>query len=345
MFKAVIAESDDFLYTILEGILKGTPDLLIKKITNSIDVIHDMDTDDVDVVVINHNFQDSHTFAVSAYLKQCNPDAYIFVITSPGKASKEITAWSEKTNNIDEIIEKPVNIPNFKKRLKQVISSLSRVTTVSSFDSLKVHLPRNITETDLVNAKSGDMLLTEKTILFLDIRDSTKIISSQDIKKYSKNLNDLFAIMGKIIHLHDGEVIKYTGDGLLAIFGGFARAHLATNAASMLIRNEYTQKNIFKLGIGLADGLIMAGFIGPADNLFYDVLGENVNIAARLCSEAGENEVVMTKDVSKSCRLKIINSQSLSLKVKGINVEIETIKYLPLLEEGVATNDYINKAI
>jgi class 3 adenylate cyclase len=81
------------------------------------------------------------------------------------------------------------------------------------------------------------------------------------------------------------------------------------------------------MGLGLTDGLVMLGFIGSEQRVFYDVIGSNVNMAARFCAEAGANELLMSEAVMRSSGLDAGVFKQLTLNVKGIGQAVPCFHY------------------
>jgi adenylate cyclase len=108
-----------------------------------------------------------------------------------------------------------------------------------------------------------------------------------------------------VIHAHGGHVDKYVGDGLLAVFGAPRRhgehADQALAAALEIAAaadEEFADK--IAIGIGLNSGLVVAGNIGGAGRLEFSVIGDSVNVAARV--EAATRETGDTVLVSGPTR-------------------------------------------
>jgi adenylate cyclase len=107
-------------------------------------------------------------------------------------------------------------------------------------------------------------------------------------------LNEYFTEMVEVIFAHGGMLDKYLGDGLMAIFGApVSSPSDADNAlfvATDMIRalGRYNARRVergdtpIEIGIGLATGEVLAGSVGMAKRMEYTVIGDNVNLAARL---------------------------------------------------------------
>ena len=125
----------------------------------------------------------------------------------------------------------------------------------------------------------------EVTVMFIDIRDFTGFAERTDPKQVVRALNHLFEQMVAVIHAHDGWVDKFVGDGLLAVFGAPRRqpdhADEALAAAIEIAENVESEDDL-TFGIGLNSGGVLAGNVGGAGRLEFSVIGDPVNVAARV---------------------------------------------------------------
>jgi class 3 adenylate cyclase len=127
----------------------------------------------------------------------------------------------------------------------------------------------------------------EVTVLFLDIRDFTSFAHRAPAPEVVSTLNRLFERVVPIVHEHGGHVDKFIGDGLLAVFGAPERhpdhAARALSAAREIVRQaEEALGGELEIGVGLNSGPVVAGSIGGAGRLNFSVIGDAVNVAARV---------------------------------------------------------------
>lgn len=127
----------------------------------------------------------------------------------------------------------------------------------------------------------------EVTMMFIDIRDFTAFAERLSAREVVAALNRLFESVVPIIHGHGGHVDKYVGDGLLAVFGAPRRRRDHADqalAAALAIADTVDRsfKDQLSLGIGLNSGRVVAGNVGGAGRLEFTVIGDAVNVAARV---------------------------------------------------------------
>ena len=129
------------------------------------------------------------------------------------------------------------------------------------------------------------------TVLFTDIKGFTSISSTLNSKKVVKMLNNYFEEGEKIIFANNGMLDKYTGDGLMALFGVPVpdQQHAVSACNAILDFNSQQEIEIdngrfqsITTRIGVHTGLLVAGNIGSSRRVDFTAIGSTVNIAARL---------------------------------------------------------------
>lgn len=129
------------------------------------------------------------------------------------------------------------------------------------------------------------------SIFYLDIRDFTSFSEERRPEEVVDFLNSIFEITIKAIHEHHGEVDKFIGDAVMAWFVGDNAPKQAINAALQVLGAQ-TPSMPRKLGIGLYSGSVVAGALGPETRRDFTIIGNSVNMAARLCSAAAGGELL-----------------------------------------------------
>lgn len=147
----------------------------------------------------------------------------------------------------------------------------------------------------------------EVTVLFCDIRGFTALTQNMPPEEVIEMLNEHMTALASVVKANNGVLDKFVGDLLMAIFGApihherdpFNAARCGLELVQEREQLNATSRHKMHVGVGIASGKVVAGCMGSVDHLNYTVLGERVNLASRLCTQAGAGQVVIdqtTKD-------------------------------------------------
>jgi adenylate cyclase len=142
------------------------------------------------------------------------------------------------------------------------------------------------------DVRRGDVLRIRAAILFADMRDFTGLTSSLSEEAATALVNDYYDCIVPQIDERGGEVLKFMGDGILAIFRAgkneeiesCMRAFAAACAGQISVAHHNEQEGAirFDVGIGLHFGNAAYGNVGSCARLDYTVIGRDVNLASRI---------------------------------------------------------------
>ena len=182
------------------------------------------------------------------------------------------------------------------------------------------------------------------SMLFADIRDFTRLSEQYDPDVMVRILNDYFSAMVEVAQDHGGTVNKFGGDSTLVIFG--APIHHADHASravesALWMRRRLTQLNTerltrgevpIRMGIGINTGEVVAGTVGSSDRMEYTVIGDAVNLSARvqgLNKEYPEYDILISEYTLQALheqgRYSIRSLGAVTLKGKSEAVRIHAI--------------------
>ncbi len=125
------------------------------------------------------------------------------------------------------------------------------------------------------------------TVMFVDIRGFTTFADRSTAREATDYLNEFFEVIVPVVLDHGGHVNKLLGDGLLGVFGApgplpdHADQALAAGRA-MLDAVDARMGDRCRIGIGLNSGLVLVGTIGGSGFTELGVIGDPVNVAARV---------------------------------------------------------------
>lgn len=133
---------------------------------------------------------------------------------------------------------------------------------------------------------------TRCTLLYADVRDFTAFSEANAPERVVGFLNRLLTIVVEEIDRAGGDVDKMIGDAVLARFQG-AQAETRAVAAAREALHRLEAANLPRgIGIGIYTGEVISGTVGSADRMDFTVIGDSVNLAARLCGAAARGEIV-----------------------------------------------------
>jgi len=167
------------------------------------------------------------------------------------------------------------------------------------------------------------------TVLFADIRGFTHFAESHSAKLVVEVLNGLFSELADAVFQHQGVLDKFMGDCLMAFFetcssadnAAFraAQTALEMQAAFALVQQESKHEAVqgLGLGIGMNTGRAIVGNVGSKKIMDYTVIGDVVNVAARLQGVAKGGEILMSKSTYFRVRTKVIAWESPPRRLRG----------------------------
>jgi adenylate cyclase len=153
------------------------------------------------------------------------------------------------------------------------------------------HVSPAVVDRLLATATDPPSEMRRVCVLFLDIRGFTAMSRVRAAGATVALLNDFFADMIEIVDRHNGIINKFLGDGFLALFGApledpKAAVHALAAARGMLDAvdawNKARPDNVLRVGIGIHIGDAVTGTVGSPQRKEYTVIGDTVNLAARL---------------------------------------------------------------
>ena len=164
---------------------------------------------------------------------------------------------------------------------------------------------------------------TRCTILYSDIRDFTSFAEVNEPERVVHFLNQSMTIMVGAITRAGGDVDKLIGDAVLARFHG-AQAEVRTIGAAREALRLLDQADLPRgVGIGIYTGEVISGTVGSADRMDFTVIGDAVNLAARLCTAASRGEIVADTDtVTAAGDAEFGTAETISVKGRRNQLEV-----------------------
>jgi adenylate cyclase len=171
--------------------------------------------------------------------------------------------------------------------------------------------------------------LNEITMLYSDIRGFTSMSDGAPPEEVVSTLNEYFEVMVEVLFRHGGTLDKFVGDEIIGLFGAPIAIDKAEYKAvacaldmlkSLKEFNRVRQAEGFsqlQIGIGINTGRVITGMVGSSKSLQYTAIGDAMNVASRLVSQAKAGEIIIS-DVTYSRIYDRIDAIPLPpVKVKG----------------------------
>ena len=164
-----------------------------------------------------------------------------------------------------------------------------------------------------------------RTVFFSDIRGFTKMSEEQPPEETIRMLNRCLSLQASLVKKYQGDVDKFVGDSVVAVFAGEDMALNAIRCAVEIQKaldednTRHADAPSLQVGIGIVTGEIIIGSIGSSDRLDFTVVGSNVNLCSRLCGAAGPHEILLSEETYQLVKDLIAAQKEDPISVKGFS--------------------------
>jgi adenylate cyclase len=284
---------------------------------------------DVDIVLSDINMPVMDGLTLLTKLNEQNSLIKSVIVSAYGDMDNIRTAMNRGAY---DFITKPVNFEDLEvtmeKTIKHVHQMQETMKAIKENNILKMYVDETVL--NFMGSREFESSLMqnetiEATVAFIDICSFTSISEKESPDTVVKLLNKYFDVMVKEIIAQGGYIDKFIGDAIMAVFRGDYHLDRAIDA-SLAVRNKIDNLPSLnedvaftpKVSIGINSGVMISGNIGSANlrRLDYTVIGDSVNMAQRLQSEAGQNQIL----INESCYEKVKESFNCS-KVGQVNLK------------------------
>jgi len=223
-------------------------------------------------------------------------------------------------------------------RMKQVVEERRLIKDMFS-RYLSNEIVRTLVDSPELVKPGGDK--KEATIFFADIRGYTSFSEGRDPAYIIEVLNEYFSEAVEVVIRHRGYIDKFIGDAIMAAWGVPLQTVTedAVQAVSCaleiqdLVRSRRRsffkgEASKLKIGIGMHTGPIVAGNLGSSRRMNYTVIGDTVNVAARLEGVAGPDEVIITRSTRDYLGERFRLEERKPVRVKGKSKPLHIFRVL-----------------
>lgn len=176
------------------------------------------------------------------------------------------------------------------------------------------------------------------SVLFADIVGFTSMSEKLPPEEVAEFLNEYFSYISQVSSLYRGTIDKFMGDCAMVVFGvpdHDAEHPFNAIACAVLIQRVVKRLNTIRVGegkfpvhfrIGVNSGGMLAGNMGAQDRMQYTVVGDTVNLAARLYDVAGPDQIIITEEVYKHPEVewRVLARAHQSIRLRGKDKPVDT---------------------
>lgn len=198
--------------------------------------------------------------------------------------------------------------------------------------------PREVVERIVARGVSTEADHREVTVLFADLVGFTGLAETLAPDALVAILNDYFVRMSRVIGDHRGHVGKFIGDGLMALFGALepnpwqaddaVHAALGMRRALAAYNDELTGRGMrhLRFGIGIHRGVAVAGVIGSHELMEFTVIGQPVNLAARVerLTRVHDTDILITSAVRSTLDPRFVLRELPPRTARGVSEPVVT---------------------
>ncbi|MGB5667340.1 MAG: adenylate/guanylate cyclase domain-containing protein [Maribacter sp.] len=300
---------------------------------NGKDALEKLLTDpDTDIVLSDINMPEMDGLTLLTKLSELNPLLKSVIVSAYGDMDNIRTAMNRGAY---DFITKPINFEDLtitmEKTLKHAREIKNNLKAIKENNILKMYVDENVL--NFMGSQEYESIIManeniEATVMFIDVCGFTAISETTPPDVVVTMLNTYFDVIVKEIIAQDGHIDKFIGDAVMAVFRGDYHLDRAIDTA-LAVRNQIndlpevngTKQFTPKVSIGINSGDMISGNIGSSSlkRLDYTVIGDTVNIAARLQDAAKENQILITQNCYELVKetFKFNKLGSISLKNKA----------------------------
>ena len=169
----------------------------------------------------------------------------------------------------------------------------------------------------------------EIVVVFCDLRGYTAFTETAEPEEVLDFLRDYHGALGPLVAQFEGTLDQFSGDGIMVFFNDpvpipdpAARAvNMAVamrGAAATLIADWRERGRDLGFGVGIAQGYATLGQIGFSERSGYTAIGTVCNVAARLCAEARDGQILLSQRINAALRGSVVTEQVGALALKGL---------------------------
>ena len=226
-------------------------------------------------------------------------------------------------------------------RVAEQVSQIGQMSKLTRFLSPKV--------SDLImSGDADDPLKTRRreiTVVFVDLRNFTGFTETAEPEEVMTVLREYHAEIGRAILAHDGTIEHFSGDGVMILFNdpvpvpdhelqAIRMALAMRDSVAVLVRGWKKRGFSLGFGVGIAGGYATIGTIGFEGRLDYGAIGTGTNLAARLCGEAADGQILISPRIFSKVEAHVETESVGELTLKGFHRPVAAHNVLAIRGEA-----------
>jgi PAS domain S-box-containing protein len=198
------------------------------------------------------------------------------------------------------------------------------------------------------------------TVLFSDIENFTEITESLESEELSNLLNEYLTEMSRIALAHGATIDKYIGDAMVLFFGdpesqgpeadakACVRMAVAMQQRMAQLQQRWRDRGLerpFRMRIGINTGYCTVGNFGSEDRLDYTIIGNEVNLTARLQQNAEPDGILLAHETHALVRDEIATEKRQTIRPKGFSKPVRTYEVVDRDGESAGETRILRKRL
>ena len=233
----------------------------------------------------------------------------------------------------DDYLSKPFDEPELLARVGNLIRARMQERELVQLQKEKIagFLPSNLAE--MIMSGDHETFLKghrrEISVLFIDLRGFTAFVETAAPEDVMTILREYHMVIGRLVSEYGGTLERFVGDAIMVYFNDptpcsrhveqAVTLAIAMRSAVNSIREGWQRHGVYLgAGIGIATGYATIGIIGFEGRKDYAAIGQVTNLAARLCSEAQHDQILVSDRVSFLVNGIVSTEPIGELKLKGV---------------------------
>jgi two-component system sensor histidine kinase ChiS len=272
----------------------------------AIDLVKELIEDGVELplVISDEIMPQMRGHKVLAELHKLAPQTKTILLT--GQADTHAVAEAVNRANLFHFIPKPWDSIDLLLTVKRALESYQEeALKVARLRMFHRFVPADFLSVlgveDPIDARAGMGIIQDMAVLFTDIRGFSSLAEKQDPDAIFTSLNEIFGLIVPAVVDNSGVVDKFVGDGVMALFSDTDHAVAAALRIIEEISQAETVVGKIEVGVGINWGELLLGTVGTDERIQTTVVGDVVNVAARLeaCTKDLHTPVVISDSIAR----------------------------------------------